>query len=186
MNHRIILDLCGGTGSWSKPYVDAGYDVRLVTLPERDVRLYQPPENVHGVLAAPPCDHFARAGARWWKAKGHAALLDGLSVVDACLRIIHRAAPSWWALENPVGRLKDYLGDPAYKFDPWYFGDPWTKRTWLWGAFTPPQKTPNAVKPTLTGEPRKRDRTTKMSSSWKVQRSRTPAGFSRAFFEANP
>lgn len=26
---KIILDLCGGTGSWSKPYRDAGYDVRF-------------------------------------------------------------------------------------------------------------------------------------------------------------
>ena len=34
---KIILDLCGGTGSWSKPYKDAGYDVRVITLPE-DVR----------------------------------------------------------------------------------------------------------------------------------------------------
>ena len=25
---KIILDLCGGTGAWSKPYKDAGYDVR--------------------------------------------------------------------------------------------------------------------------------------------------------------
>ena len=24
---KIILDLCGGTGSWSKPYKEAGYDV---------------------------------------------------------------------------------------------------------------------------------------------------------------
>lgn len=32
---KIILDLCGGTGSWSKPYRDAGYDVRLITLPGR-------------------------------------------------------------------------------------------------------------------------------------------------------
>lgn len=27
-NDKIILDLCGGTGSWSKPYKEAGYDVR--------------------------------------------------------------------------------------------------------------------------------------------------------------
>ena len=26
----VILDLCGGTGSWSRPYRDAGYDVRIV------------------------------------------------------------------------------------------------------------------------------------------------------------
>ena len=34
---KIILDLCGGTGSWSAPYKQAGYDVRLVTLPDNDV-----------------------------------------------------------------------------------------------------------------------------------------------------
>jgi ubiquinone/menaquinone biosynthesis C-methylase UbiE len=28
--NKIILDLCGGTGSWSKPYSDNGYDVRIV------------------------------------------------------------------------------------------------------------------------------------------------------------
>lgn len=40
---KIILDLCGGTGSWSKPYKEAGYDVRLITLPEYDVLSYEPP-----------------------------------------------------------------------------------------------------------------------------------------------
>jgi hypothetical protein len=40
---KIILDLCGGTGAWSKPYKDAGYDVRVITLPEYDVRTYTPP-----------------------------------------------------------------------------------------------------------------------------------------------
>lgn len=34
---KIILDLCGGTGSWSKPYREAGYDVRLITLPHYDL-----------------------------------------------------------------------------------------------------------------------------------------------------
>ena len=38
----IILDLCGGSGSWSKPYVEAGYDVRLITLPDYDVTTYTP------------------------------------------------------------------------------------------------------------------------------------------------
>ena len=43
VSERIILDLCGGTGSWSKPYKDAGYDVRLITLPDYDVLTYAPP-----------------------------------------------------------------------------------------------------------------------------------------------
>jgi hypothetical protein len=42
-DRRIILDLCGGTGSWSKPYQEAGYDVRIITLPDYDVRTYIPP-----------------------------------------------------------------------------------------------------------------------------------------------
>lgn len=45
---KIILDLCGGTGSWSRPWQLNGYDVRIITLPEYDVRTYKPPENVWG------------------------------------------------------------------------------------------------------------------------------------------
>ena len=56
---KVILDLCGGTGSWSKPYKDAGYDVRNITLPEFDVRTYMPPKNIYGILAAPPCTEFS-------------------------------------------------------------------------------------------------------------------------------
>ena len=56
-SNKIILDLCGGTGSWSKSYRDNGYDVRNITLPKYDVRLYEPPKNVYGILAAPPCIH---------------------------------------------------------------------------------------------------------------------------------
>lgn len=51
---KIILDLCGGTGSWSRFYKAAGYDVRNITLPDFDVLTYKPPENVYGILAAPP------------------------------------------------------------------------------------------------------------------------------------
>ncbi len=60
---KIILDLCGGTGAWSKPYKDAGYDVRVINTPEYDVTLwYTYPDlvntiksgKVYGVFAAPP------------------------------------------------------------------------------------------------------------------------------------
>jgi hypothetical protein len=43
LGNKIILDLCGGSGSWSKPYKEAGYDVRLITLPDNDVLTYEPP-----------------------------------------------------------------------------------------------------------------------------------------------
>lgn len=174
-----MLDLCGGTGSWSKPYSDAGYDVRLVTLPA-DVRLYErPKERVHGILAAPPCTVFASSGARWPRTEDD--MRQGLSVVDACLRLIVACAPEWWALENPVGRLARFLGKPRMYFNPNDYGDPWTKKTCLWGEFGTPHQTPVEAKEfwgwrQLGG---KSDRT-------KMLRSMTPPGFARAFFEANP
>lgn len=35
---KIILDLCGGTGSWARPWKEAGYEVITITLPDYDVR----------------------------------------------------------------------------------------------------------------------------------------------------
>ena len=197
---KVILDLCGGTGSWSKYYAnDPGFDVRIIdpqkwnggTNGSGDVRLFEYPNNIniYGILSAPPCTHFAGSGARWWKEKGESALLDGLSVVDSCLRIILMTKPKFWALENPVGRLRKYLGDPTLIFNPCDYGDPYTKKTLIWGNFNIPDQTP--VKPefvTLKNGKRgsvywaklggKSDRTKKL-------RSMTPDGFAKAFYNAN-
>jgi site-specific DNA-cytosine methylase len=120
-NDRIILDLCGGTGSWSQPYREAGYDVRIVDslVNGQDVRLFELPEfPVHGILAAPPCTHLAASGARWWAEKGEDKLFEALSIADACLRLVWACKPVWWALENPVGRLSRFYGQPKMYFDP--------------------------------------------------------------------
>lgn len=180
--------MCGGSGSWSRPYKEAGYDVRLVTIPEFDVRTYSPPENVYGILAAPPCTEFAVSGARWWKGKDPRLLDEALDVVDACLDIIGSYDDlAFWALENPIGRLKrlrwDRLGEPALTFNPCDYGDPYTKRTQLWGDFNLPAKNP--VEPRyveLKGGKRQ-----PYNYGWKSaeERSKTPEGFARAFFEAN-
>ncbi len=190
---KTILSLCDFTGNWSRPYELAGYEVIRVDLQNgQDARLLKfIGYSIHGILAGPPCSHFARSGAHLWAAKGDSAILDGLSIVDACLRAVAIYRPTWWALENPIGRLKDYLGPAKWKFDPCDFGDHWTKRTWLWGHFTPPlplfcEQARKSVSVTLTGRTGSRDRTTKFSSSWKNERAATPPGFAQAFFEANP
>ncbi len=172
----LILDLCGGTGAWSRPYLEAGYEVRVITSPE-DVRLVENPGPVHGILAAPPCTVFANSGARW--PRTDTAMLEGLSVVDACLRLVYVCRPLWWALENPVGKLRRYLGEPALMFHPCDYGDPYTKKTLLWGNFRYPAKTPVAVtgkNPIHYMAP---------SSERGTKRAITPPGFARAFFEAN-
>jgi len=173
------LDLCGGTGAWSKPYKEAGYDVRNITAPNMDVRLYVPPSQVYGVLAAPPCTHLAISGRAWFKRKTNAALLYSLSIVDACLRIIFVAQPKFWCLENPVGRLSRFLGKPKMYFHPYEYGDPYTKKTCLWGNFNIPQKSP--VEPTGGSKMHKMC----PSKDREMLRSITPTGFAKAFFEAN-
>jgi hypothetical protein len=175
---KIILDLCGGTGSWSKPYKDAGYDVRLITLPENDVRLYIPPPNVYGVLAAPPCTVFASSGARWERSQEE--MIEAIGAVDACIRIITVSKPKWWALENPIGKLVRWLGKPKMYFQPYEYGDLYTKRTALWGNFIEPVKAP--IAPTEGGK------IWKMAPSpdRAARRAITPQGFAKAFILANP
>jgi hypothetical protein len=182
-----VLSLCDFTGNWSRPYEEAGYDVIRVDIQMgQDVRLMKRIDYpIHGILAAPPCTHFSRAGAWLWEAKGEAAILDGLAAVDACLRAVAIYRPVWWALENPIGRLKDYLGPPAWRFDPCDYGDAWTKRTWLWGHFTPPVPIISAQARACV-RPKIMDATTRISSRNVNKRSATPPGFARAFFESNP
>ncbi len=156
--------------------------MRLVTLPEQDVRLLSlPDEPVHGILAAPPCTFFCRM--RMCRGKPtEAELLEGLSVVDACLRIILLCRPQWWALENPQGYLSKWLGEPVLKFDPYRYGDAWTKRTWVWGKFNPPQEV-LFVRPLGRRVGGKRNDPAMVHGS--QDNAQTPPGFAKAFFEAN-
>ena len=186
--HRVILDLCGGTGSWSAPYREAGYDVRIID-PKRggaDVRMTEYPGRVHGILAAPPCTDFSGSGAQYWPKKDEdGRTLDSLSVVDACFRFVTVCRPEWWALENPVGRLRRWIGPPVFIFNPCDFGDAYTKRTLLWGKFSEPKKTPvDPVRACSQGS--WIQRLGGKSERTKELRSMTPGGFARAFFAANP
>lgn len=186
---RIIIDLCGGTGAWSKPYADAGYDVRVITLPENDVRSYKMPSRVYGILAAPPCNCFSRVAARWWKrqdAEGRTA--KAIELFRTCYKLCQRAE-QFWALENPLGRQLALMPDiprPSWQFQPYWFGDNWVKQTYLWGKFNMPF-------PTAMCKPQE---TIRMPSGHTVgktsrlpgnsnKRAITPPGFAKAFFEVN-
>lgn len=189
---KLILDLYAGSGSWSEPYLRAGYSILRIDLRNgHDVRMFPSKLSqrkrfarefedirdlkVHGVLAAPPCTVFAVSGAA--NARSDEEILQGLSTVDAALRIIYAVSPEWWALENPTGKLVKWLGDPAAYFQPYHYGDPWTKKTFLWGDFNMPEAT-NVVKAS---------RGSIMDIAHNpTDRSITPPGFAQAFFEANP
>lgn len=163
---KIILDLCGGTGSWAKPYKDSGFMVHTITLPEYNVMDYvalngyitflsksgKNPikvniKDIYGILAAPPCTKFSRAA--WNLKKKDRDFKEGMKCVRACMEIIwkvqeHAAPLTFWAMENPQGYLYNFMGYPNFIFQPWQFGQldfRATKRTELWGYFNPPVKT---------------------------------------------
>jgi hypothetical protein len=195
---RTVLDLCGGTGSWSAPWRQHGYEVYVVdpdpileptfcmTVHEFRWKLlagiiYLPPVDI--ILAAPPCTHFTNASAGLWAKYDQQGLTDvSMGIVYTCLELVDRLAPRLWALENPRGRLAALLGRrPSWHFQPYFYGDPWKKETLIWGNAKRPDPT-NVVKP-LKISPNAR--LGGKSAKVKTERSRTPHGFASAFAAVN-
>ena len=215
---KVILDLCGGTGAWSRPFKDAGYDVHVITLPRWDVtkielgshaikfvrqdvhyrdELTVMYKDVYGILAAPPCTEFSLA-----KGGRPRNFEDGLKTVQACLNIIWacrlHGSIKFWALENPVGFLRQFLGKPHFTYQHWQFGDAQIKPTDIWGYFREPTPT---VKTKPKGLTKRYANNRTQVKNWNnakcpeeykglgfdraAIRAITPAGFANAFYKAN-
>lgn len=175
----LILDLCGGSGAWSKPYQDAGYCVEIVDplVDGTDVRRVTYRRfKVHGILAAPPCTVFSYARNRYEPTADE--YRSALSVVDACLRIVTVQQPVWWALENPRNKLRRYLGPARLEFYQWEYGDPGHKPTCIWGDFAPPQKHPAVRRKVSTFRTKQENASPKDAI--------TPPRFAQAFYAVNP
>ena len=168
--------------------------MRLITLPEHDVLTYEPPNGVYGILAAPPCTAFSLARTT---ASTPRDFDSGVETMYSCLRIIWQCRKQqklgFWALENPRGIMRQFLGKPPFVFEQWEFGDLGIKPTDIWGWFTPPRKT---VVDRPSGMTRKYPCGSSMSAYWNQKppqgltkadmRAITPPGFAQAFFKANP
>lgn len=214
-NKKIILDLCGGTGAWSNPYKNAGYDVKNITLPDHNIFEVEETKkslifygqggaadikvnikNIYGILAAPTCTHFSLARTTAKKPRDFAT---AMKLVQQCLGIIWHCringSLNFWALENPMGYLRQFLGRPPLTWSPNDYGQPYTKRTDLWGYYNQPTK-----KPVKLSDQQMRDCSInnrilpsvpegyKMPNDIKTQavrRSITPNGFAIQFYKAN-
>lgn len=132
---KTILHLCADTGSDSWFYRDE-YEVILIGK-DIGVENYKPDRPIHGIMANPVCTEFSTARSDG-KARNPE---EGFGLVWECLRIINEANPEWYYIENPAtGALKNYLGEPKYTYQPWWYGSPWTKKTALWGRFNIPAR----------------------------------------------
>jgi hypothetical protein len=135
------------------------------------------------ILASPPCERFSIANPNWPQ-KG---IGKALEIVGACLEAIVDLKPDYWALENPKGRLRWFLGPPPhsvrlsdYGYDRAVQGGKWRraiKPTDIWGNIPFPmleaEKTPKIARGG-TGF-------TKLS---RAKRAEMPYGLSKAILEA--
>ena len=220
--NKVIISLFDATGTWSQPYVDAGYTVlRYDSARGDDIHnkdwfleieaIKEKGYEIAGVMAAPPCTSFASAGAQWWGAQHDSPSKDWVAkkygdfaafhydkpidyaeaIMTDVVAIVDLANPTeFHAMENPSGRLRKMLkegewnqdiGLPSISFDPWHFGDPYTKRTHLWGEM-------NTDLPLATVAPLEGSKMHKMHSGVEKiggERSATPEGFAYSFFMAN-
>jgi hypothetical protein len=209
MSKGTVVSLCDRTGNMVRPWLEAGYDAVIVDirhegdttethagggrlrkvgmsiLDERLLPMLKALPNVVACFAFPPCTHLASSGARWWAAKGLPALIEALTLVEACRAIIEALGVPGF-IENPVGRLSTTWRPYDWAFDPCEFAgycdppaDLYTKRTCLWvfGGLGKPA--------TRWHFPVEGSKMHLMSSSAEDERSETPMGFARAIFAAN-
>lgn len=207
---KTLISLFDYTGNWSRPYEKAGWEViRHDIKTGEDIFSDSLPaaieDNIEfgpyadGLIAALPCTKFAGSGARWWKERDndpapyHKDIVAD-NILDFYVTMAHVVLyikdllvkeGGFWSIENPVGRLHRLvpeIGKPKMYFDPCDFGDPYTKRTALYGEFnTNLYQTP--VLP-LEGS-KMHQKYGGKSERTKALRSVTPKGFAKAFFEAN-
>lgn len=141
IHKKIILHLCANTGSDTKPFQDDPEFEVIMVGASIGVENFHAPPNVYGIVANPVCLEFSTA-RKGGKARN---TQDGMFLMNECLRIIDETKANgglkFWVIENPAkGVLKQFLGEPRYQYEPWWFGSPWTKRTALWGEFNIPER----------------------------------------------
>lgn len=197
---KVVLSLFDLSGEWSKPWEEAGYQVYRFDIQDDpqtgDVNNFSTDffgdwfgdfegQDIYAILAACPCTDFAVSGARHFAAKdADGRTVASVKLVHQTLKTIEYFKPAVWALENPVGRIQQLGGLPDWRlsFDPNHLGDPYTKKTLIWGRFNgdlpvaPVEATEGSKMHRLYGG---------KSQATKNARSVTPEGFSYGFFMAN-
>jgi hypothetical protein len=202
---KTILSLFDHTHNWGRPF-EKKYNVHYHDIKDGLDILENFPGpgfwsdifgEVHGILASPPCTCFCGSGAWDWplKDEGKKRMKEpcdccesftehSILLVSAVLWLVELWNPKFWVIENPVGRLSKLmpeLGEPRLRFQPHEYGDPYSKKTCLWGKFNIPVKQPVL---NLFGSIT-RDSMGSACEDKHGKRSITPNGFAYAFYQAN-
>lgn len=83
----------------------------------------------HLIIGFPPCTDLSLAGARFWKEKRADGRQD--AAAEFFMDMI-RSRAVHVAVENPRGDMTRRYRPPDQIVEPWWFGDPYSKKTCLW------------------------------------------------------
>jgi len=152
MSTYAVLDLFAGLGGFSAAFRDSEqWNVTTVEIEEKfdpdiqaDVFDLRPSdfETEFGVvLASPPCTRLGKMAMCNGYFDGTDPQTDDaadhVALAYHTLGLIRGLNPEWWFMENPPGRMKDFLGRPAGTVTYCQYGKAYMKRTHLWGDHPP-------------------------------------------------
>jgi hypothetical protein len=142
------------------------------------------------MIAHPPCTYLSNAGARWLYPKGQLNVEryeKGLEAKEFFFSLLN-ANIDKICVENPKPSLIYELPTPTQVIHPYYFGDPYSKRTQLWLKNLSPLQHTNVVEVegywcgSYTSRFKGDKRKTVLGKTWK-DRSRTFQGIANAMAE---
>jgi len=136
-----LISLFDYSGHWPTPFANAGWNVQCLDIKHgNDINEIVDAgtaldmfENVHGIIAAPPCTDFTSSGAQWWPQKdADGTTQQSLELIYQVQRLADLFTPTdpgyyeevdepfFWVFENPVGRLPKLVRGigKAFYFDP--------------------------------------------------------------------
>lgn len=196
------LDLFAGLGGFSAAFEAAdGWEVTTVDIEEKfapdrqadilDLRPNDLPD-ADVILASPPCKAFSMAA--------HGSHLDAdgrpvsewgetsLALVHHTVGLIKAIDPDWWIIENPMGGMRNELGEPDAHVWWCQYGASRAKPTDFWGRI-PPSFRPKRCRrqsPDCDHEraPRSTNRGTDASGQTALERAKIPIELSEAILES--
>lgn len=193
----VVISLFDYSTVMVKPWADAGYKCYCIDIQHPSGETVEgnihkiginihdfvlPNESVKIMFGFPPCTHLASSGARWFKGKGLRKLADAILLFAKASELCEESNAPYF-LENPVSTISTYWRKPDYTFEPWHYGDNYTKKTCLWTGNNFIMPIGNFIKP-FDLDVKKIHYASESPERANI-RSATPEGFAKAVFEAN-
>lgn len=143
---KLVIDLCAGKEGFSQAFRnEPDYEVVTIDIEKKfkptivaDVRHLPLKQNLQPdlLLAGPPCERFSIAMPLWPKM----GIQMAMQIVGAVFEAVPYLQPKYYLIENPMGRLRWFLGTPkkSIRYSDYDMNYKAQKRTDMWGTLPLP------------------------------------------------